>query len=68
MSKWVIQANEGDPVHSYFSKKIARSLGSQHGWTTKLREATEFDSEDAAAAFAERNIQHVRTLIAKAQE
>lgn len=60
---WLIQSAYGDPIPTYYSAKVGRDLGASYGWTERVREATGFESEDAAAQLVARLLSHVRVNI-----
>lgn len=65
---WLILSGEGDPVPKYFSMKVARNLGSSLGWTERKADATPFDSEADAGAFADRRMVQVRVHIVESRD
>jgi len=65
MTKWLIQQADGGGVPSYYSQKVARALGSMHGWSPAVKDALQFDSERAAEMYADRHLQMTQVNIVK---
>ena len=60
---WLIQSAEGEAIPTYYSLKVGRDVGAQHGWTLREREATQFESLQEAEVFINRRLGHVRVNV-----
>jgi hypothetical protein len=60
---YLIQSAEGDPIPTYYSRKVGRDIGATHGWTPREREATAFQSVEEAENFIGRQLTHVRVNV-----
>ena len=65
---WLIKSDEGAPGERYFSRKVARNLGSSLGWTEKREDATPFETEHAAHNFGALQMNHMRYMVVEMKE
>ena len=63
--KWLIAQNEGGGVPAYYSQKVARALGSSHGWTQAVKDAMQFATDVEAHAYADKYLTMTQVSIVR---